>query len=50
MVERYPNFKEEVGASIPDCEISSLPDEKLARWSTASYALVLACRPSVSNI
>ena len=26
MVERYPNFKEEVGSSNPDCEISSLPD------------------------
>ena len=26
MVERYPNFKEEVGGSIPGCEISSLHD------------------------
>jgi hypothetical protein len=25
MVERYPNPKEEVGGSIPDYEISSLP-------------------------
>jgi hypothetical protein len=24
MVERYPNLKEEVGGSIPSCEISSL--------------------------
>jgi hypothetical protein len=23
MVERYPNLKEEVGGSNPDCEISS---------------------------
>jgi hypothetical protein len=28
MVERYPNLKEEVGGSIPDCEISSLLDKK----------------------
>ena len=33
MVERYPNLKEEVGGSTPDCEISSLLDKKLARWS-----------------
>ena len=46
MVERYPNLKEEVGGSIPNCEISSLLDRKLARWSSASYALALACRPS----
>jgi len=32
MVERYPNLKEEVGRSIPGCEISSLLDEKLAKW------------------
>ena len=31
------------GDSIPDCEISSLLDKELARWSTASCALVLAC-------
>jgi hypothetical protein len=30
MVERYLNFKEEVGSSIPSCEISSLPNGKLA--------------------
>jgi hypothetical protein len=42
MVERYPNFKEEVGGSIPGYEMSSLLDEKLARWSTASCALALA--------
>jgi hypothetical protein len=30
MVERYPNLKEEVGVSIPGCEISSLPAGKLA--------------------
>ena len=28
IVEGYPNLKEEVGGSIPDCEISSLLDEK----------------------
>ena len=49
MMERYPNLKEGVGGSIPDCEISSLPNEKLVRWSTTSCALVLACRPSVSK-
>jgi hypothetical protein len=32
MVERYPNIKEEVGGSISGCEISSLPDGKLAKW------------------
>ena len=49
MVERYPNLKEEVGNSISNCKISSLIDRKLARWSTASCALALACQPSVSN-
>ena len=49
MVERYPNLKEDVGDSIPRCEISSPLDIKLAIWSTASCALVLACRPSVSK-
>jgi hypothetical protein len=49
MVERYPNIKEEVDGSIPACEISSLLDEKLAKWSTASCALALACWPSVSK-
>ena len=29
IVERYPNLKEEVGGSIPDCEISSLLDRNL---------------------
>ena len=29
MVERYPNLKEEVGGSIPNCEISSLLDRIL---------------------
>ena len=29
-VERYPNFKEEVGGSIPGCGISSLLDKNLA--------------------
>jgi hypothetical protein len=42
MVERYPNLKEEVGGLIPDYEISSLLEGKLARWSTASCALALA--------
>jgi hypothetical protein len=49
MVERYPNPKEEVGGSNPGCEISSLPDGKLARWSTASCALELAFWPSLSK-
>jgi hypothetical protein len=49
MVDRYSNLKEEVGDSIPACEISSLRDRKLAKWSTASCALVLACRPLVSK-
>ena len=48
-MERYPNLKEEAGGLIPSCEISSLLDIKLVRWSTASYALALACRHSVSN-
>jgi len=29
MVERYPNLKEEVGGSIPDCKISPLLDKNL---------------------
>ena len=49
MLERYPNLKEEVGGSIPGCGISSLLDKILARWSPASRALVLACRPSISK-
>ena len=47
MAERYPNLKEEVGGSVPGCEISSLLDIKLAKLSTDSYALAMACRPSV---
>jgi hypothetical protein len=39
MVERYPYLKEEVGGLIIGCEISSLLDNMLARWLTASYAL-----------
>jgi hypothetical protein len=48
-VERYPNLKEEVGGSIPNCEFSFLPDGKLAKWSSASCALALASWPSVSK-
>jgi hypothetical protein len=48
MVERYLNLKEEVGGSILGCEISSLLDGILARWSTASCALELVCQPYVS--
>ena len=40
---------EEVGSSIPGCEISSLLDGLLASWSTASCALALACRHSISK-
>ena len=50
MVERYPNLKDEVGGSTPGCGISSLPDIKLARWSTASCVLALACQPSIFKI
>jgi hypothetical protein len=49
MVEKYPNRKEEVGGSNHGYEISSLPDRKLVKRSTASCALALACRPSVSK-
>ena len=49
MVERYPNLKDEAGGLIPGCEISSLFDITLVRWSIASYALALTCRPSVSK-
>jgi hypothetical protein len=45
MVERYPNLKEEFG-SIPECEISSLLDRILAKWSIVFCALALACWPS----
>jgi hypothetical protein len=49
MVERYPDLKEEVCGSIHSCEISFLPEGKLARWSIASCALALAYWPSVSK-
>ena len=42
-------LKEGIGGSIPSCEISSLLDRKLVRWSTTSCALALACRHSVSK-
>ena len=41
MMEKYSNLKEEVGGSIPGCEISSLPGGKLAMWSTTSYAIII---------
>ena len=47
MLEGYPNLKEEVGGLIPNREISSLFDGELARWSTISCALALACPPFV---
>jgi hypothetical protein len=50
MVKRYPNLKEEVGSSSPECEISSLLDGKLARWSTISCVLALACWSFVSKL
>ena len=50
MPERYPNLKEKVGSSNPGCKIFSLLDGKLARCSTTSCTLTLACRPSVSKI
>jgi hypothetical protein len=49
MVERYPNLKEKVGKSIPNCEISSPLNGKLAKWSTTSCTLALAYQPSVSK-
>jgi hypothetical protein len=42
-----PSLKKEVGGSIPIYITSSLLNEKLVRWSTASCALALACQPSV---
>ena len=33
MVERYPNLKEDVGGSIPGCDISSLLDINLTMAS-----------------
>ena len=50
MVERYTNLKEEVSGFIPGCELSSQLGINLAKRSTASCALVLACRPFVSKI
>jgi hypothetical protein len=38
MVEKYPNVKEEVGGSIPGCEVSSLLDKDWLKWSIASCA------------
>jgi hypothetical protein len=49
ILERYPNLKEEVGDLNPGCEIFSLPDGKLVKWSNASCALALACLPLVSK-
>ena len=49
MAEKYPNLKEEVGGSIPGGEIFSLHDRKLARWSIALCALVMACWPYVKK-
>jgi hypothetical protein len=46
IVERYPNLKEKVGNSNPGCELSSLPDEKLASWSTASCDWAGANQPA----
>jgi hypothetical protein len=42
-------LKEEVGSLNPNCDITSLPNGKLARWLTASCALTLACRIFVSE-
>ena len=41
MVERYPNLKEEFGSLIPNYDISSLPNGKLAKWSIALLACCL---------
>ena len=64
MVNEFNGFKSQLddlrwnsGALLHDkcvekmegCEISSLLDEKLVKWSTASCALALVCWPSVSN-
>jgi hypothetical protein len=38
IMERYPKPNIVVGSSDPHCEINSLHDEKLARWSNTSYA------------
>ena len=37
MMERYPNLKEEVGGSIPDCESSSPLDIKLGVGMSTFY-------------
>ena len=47
MVDIYPNLKKEVGGSFLGCEIFSLLDIILVRWSNASCAMALACRPSI---
>ena len=39
MVERYLNLKEEIDSAIPGCEISSLLDRGLVRWSTGLMCL-----------
>ena len=49
MMGRYPKLKEEVGGLNTGCEISSLPNGKLAKWPTTSCTLALACQPSVSK-
>ena len=47
LVRDDPKLPEDVGGSIPNYEVSSLLDKNLARWSTASRALALICRPSI---
>jgi len=50
MVEfKIPKSQERGWRFDPGCEISSLLDGKLARWSTASCALAPTCPPSVSK-
>ena len=39
MVERYPNLKEDIGGSIPDCEISSPLDKFVALTYQPSVSL-----------
>jgi hypothetical protein len=46
--ERYPELKEEVGNSIPGCEISSLLDKITSRVVICLLSTI-ACRPSVSK-
>jgi hypothetical protein len=50
MVDRYPNFKEEVGGLNPGYEIFFLPGGKLVKWSTTSRALALIRQPSVYKL